>query len=116
MRKATISVISFGFLLLFVSAIPPAMAQSDSGEISFWESVRDSKSPAELEAYLKAYPHGKFSTLARIRLDKLKSESHGIAKKVGSKEIRPAKQAGHKKPLTIVKWQEKTIRFTNYER
>jgi TPR repeat protein len=52
-------------------AEPVRLAQADAAEISFWESVKDSTKPAELEAYLKAYPNGTFAALARIRLDAL---------------------------------------------
>ncbi|MBV9756384.1 MAG: hypothetical protein JO047_04960 [Alphaproteobacteria bacterium] len=55
-----------GALLLAI----PAHAQ-DSGEIAFWESVKDSKNPAELQAYLDAYPQGKFAVLARLRIGEL---------------------------------------------
>jgi TPR repeat protein len=48
------------------------LAQTDSPEVSFWESVRDSDDPDEVEAYIEAYPNGKFVPLARIRLKKLK--------------------------------------------
>jgi len=51
---------------------PVRLAQGASPEVVFWESVRDSENPAEIEAYLKAYPNGQFAPLARIRLDKLK--------------------------------------------
>jgi len=62
--------------LLLLAAIPvPVGAQGASAEVSFWESVRDSKTPAELEAYLKAYPDGVFSGLARIRLNRLKKSA-----------------------------------------
>ncbi len=37
-------------------------------EVSFWESVRGSSNPAELQAYLDQYPNGKFAVLARARL------------------------------------------------
>src|SRR5262245_65574649 len=38
------------------------------GEISFWESVRDSRNPAELQAYIDQYPNGAFVILAKARL------------------------------------------------
>jgi len=57
---------------------PVRLAQAASPEVTFWESVRDSEDPAEIEAYLKAYPNGQFASLARIRLDKLK-QSNGKA-------------------------------------
>ena len=45
---------------------PPARAQAD--EVVFWESVRSSSNPAELEAYLAKYPEGTFAPLARARI------------------------------------------------
>jgi len=51
---------------LFLAAAP-LHAQSP-GEIAFWESVRDSKNPAELRAYLQQYPNGTFKALAESRL------------------------------------------------
>jgi peptidoglycan hydrolase-like protein with peptidoglycan-binding domain len=43
---------------------PPASA----AEIEFWQSVKDSKTPAEIRAYLDKHPNGEFATLARLRL------------------------------------------------
>lgn len=54
---------------------PMLLAQAPSPEVAFWESVRNSDDPAELEAYLKAYPDGQFAPLARIRLEKLKPDA-----------------------------------------
>ena len=51
----------------------PAYSQS-AGEIAFWESVRDSRNPAELQAYLDQYPNGTFATLARTRLAALSAK------------------------------------------
>ena len=58
------------FLIAFLLACGQAHAQgaATSEEISFWESVRDSKNPAELQAYLDQYPSGRFAVLARARL------------------------------------------------
>jgi len=44
------------------------VSSSDRGEVSFWESVRNSRDPAELQAYLDRYPNGVFAPLARSRL------------------------------------------------
>lgn len=49
---------------------PATPVQADP-ELVFWESVRDSKDPAEFYAYLHAYPAGRFSSLARIRIEAL---------------------------------------------
>ena len=59
-----------------------SFAQTTSAEITFWQSVRDSNDPSELEAYLKAFPQGQFAPLANIRLKKLRAAA---GKRIGSK-------------------------------
>jgi adenylate cyclase len=54
----------------------PAMASSSIGEdvdaeLAFWDSIKDSGSFAELDAYLARYPNGPFAVLARSRRDAL---------------------------------------------
>lgn len=51
------------------AAVP---ARGNSAEITFWESVRNSQNPAELQAYLDQYPNGVFAPLARARLQTLR--------------------------------------------
>ena len=46
-------------------------APSGEAEREFWASVKESKVPSDLEAYLKAYPEGGYAVLARFRRDKL---------------------------------------------
>ena len=46
-------------------------------EISYWSSVKDSKSPALLQSYLDRYPSGNFASLARAMLKEL-SPAAGI--------------------------------------
>ncbi|MEA3192332.1 MAG: hypothetical protein QOD26_665 [Betaproteobacteria bacterium] len=48
-------------------------------EITFWESVRTSNDPAELQAYLDSYPDGVFVPLARMRLAALRPKPAAIA-------------------------------------
>jgi PDZ domain/Sel1 repeat/Putative peptidoglycan binding domain len=60
---------------VLLAPVNPAATQADSPEVTFWESVRDSKDPDELEAYLEAFPNGEFASLARIRLKKLQRDS-----------------------------------------
>ncbi len=53
-----------------------AQATSDEAvELEFWRSVKDTNSPDELRAYLRAFPNGKFRPLAEIRLKKLESRN-----------------------------------------
>lgn len=78
-------------LLLSVSA-EPVFAADDTGpaaqaDIAFWESVRDSRDPSELEAYLKAFPQGRFAPLATIRLKRLKDTGAAV-------DAPPAAQSG----------------------
>ena len=62
--------------LLVSAGSAPARAIDDStrarADVTFWESIRDSKEPSEFEAYLKAFPQGRFASLATIRLNKLR--------------------------------------------
>src|SRR5262245_21039023 len=54
-------------LLSLALAGSPALG-ADATEIAFWESVRESRDPAELRAYLERYPNGTFAVLANRRL------------------------------------------------
>lgn len=42
-------------------------------ELTFWDSIKDSTFPTDYEAYLKAYPNGRFATLAHARIDRLRA-------------------------------------------
>lgn len=43
-------------------------SREQAAELTFWTSVKDSRDPRELKAYLDAYPDGAFAELARLRL------------------------------------------------
>jgi hypothetical protein len=63
-------------LTAFLLAAAPAHAQSSANaeEIAFWETVRDSKNAAELQAYIDNYPNGRFVVLAKARLAALQAQ------------------------------------------
>jgi len=61
--------------LAFVLPANQAFAQSGQAEIEFWQTVKDSLDPSELQAYLDVYPQGKFAPLARIRIKKLATDA-----------------------------------------
>ncbi|SAK65921.1 serine/threonine kinase [Caballeronia hypogeia] len=42
-------------------------------ELTFWESIKDSTYPSDYEAYLKAYPNGRFAALAKARIERLRA-------------------------------------------
>jgi hypothetical protein len=48
------------------AAAAPAMSAAE--DRVFWESVKDSRNPAELQAYLDQFPNGVYAPLARSRL------------------------------------------------
>jgi uncharacterized membrane protein YgcG len=55
-----------------VAAAAPAASGSEV-EVEFWRSVKDSKKPEELNAYVSAYPNGQFRALALSRIAALES-------------------------------------------
>jgi formylglycine-generating enzyme required for sulfatase activity len=49
-------------------------------ELAFWDSIKDSKQISDYEAYLKAYPKGRFVPLAQARIAGLRAaQAHGAA-------------------------------------
>jgi peptidoglycan hydrolase-like protein with peptidoglycan-binding domain len=50
-----------------------AAAPASDMELEFWRSVKDSKKPEELNAYVSAYPNGQFKSLALSRIAALQS-------------------------------------------
>jgi formylglycine-generating enzyme required for sulfatase activity len=66
-------------------------------EITFWESIKDSNYPADYEAYLKAYPNGRFATLAHARIDRLRAAASSPAVSAAPPAA-PATQSGHVAP------------------
>ena len=67
------------------SAAPPSRAAEQHAddpaafELAFWEAMKDSKDPAEFEAYLEQYPSGAFTALAEARLQAVLQEQEAPA-------------------------------------
>jgi serine protease Do len=65
----------FGICVAPGVAVPmPAfapLADTSATERAFWDSVKDTRNPDELQAYLKRYPKGAFADLAQARLKAL---------------------------------------------
>lgn len=57
--------------LLWQPSDPPA---DSAAEIEYWQSVKDSRNPDELSAYMTAFPTGRFLDLARMRLQTLQTQ------------------------------------------
>lgn len=85
-----------------------AATPDDSIEAIFWSTIKDTREPAELEAYLKRYKNGYFVDLARSRLASLAVD----AGKPGAREApnavstpivaAPAAQGGVPQPLIAI--------------
>ncbi|WP_409018278.1 SUMF1/EgtB/PvdO family nonheme iron enzyme [Caballeronia sp. LZ035] len=56
-------------------------------ELAFWDSIKDSTFPSDYEAYLKAYPNGRFAALAKARIERL--HAAGSAKPAASAPAAP---------------------------
>lgn len=67
----------------------PAQAQpaGSNVEVEFWRSVKDSKHPEELNAYLTRYPSGEFSSIARARLAELNDPKNPISRSTSSDAV-----------------------------
>jgi len=79
--------------LSFSYPVQAGLMPKDTGdqyELSYWESVRDSKHAADYEAYLQAYPAGRFVALARTRLERIRG---GKAKPAMRGTVRPVEAA-----------------------
>lgn len=48
------------------TSLPAAVAPD--AEVAFWQSIAHSSNPADFQAYLQTYPHGRFAALARLRI------------------------------------------------
>jgi formylglycine-generating enzyme required for sulfatase activity len=43
------------------------LPEADAFELTFWNTIKDSRNPDDFRAYLEAYPNGRFAPLARVR-------------------------------------------------
>ena len=66
-------------------------------ELTFWESIKDSNDASDYEAYLQAYPKGRFATLARSRIARLQAAKP----KVETPSQKPAATPAAKTPPAI---------------
>ncbi len=60
--------------------------QSDR-EALFWNSVKDSASPALLQAYIDRYPEGTFTSLASILIEQLKQKEEQESQKQNAEQL-----------------------------
>jgi formylglycine-generating enzyme required for sulfatase activity len=65
-------------------------------ELEFWKSISGSSHVSDFEAYLKAYPNGRFVALAQGRIARLRAASEKVAPVAGPAPATPAAQPAAK--------------------
>lgn len=74
-------------------------------ELGFWDSIKDSTDAADYNAYLEAYPNGKFAPLARVRAQRY---SKAADKPTKESEPKPKPESPPEQPAyTIMDLDEK---------
>jgi hypothetical protein len=63
----------------------PTPTFEQQGELAFWASVKDSRNPAVLQAYVDRFPNGMFAGLARLLIEQLRTEAERMTA-VGARE------------------------------
>jgi formylglycine-generating enzyme required for sulfatase activity len=87
-------------------------------ELAFWNSIKDSKQVGDYEAYLKAYPKGRFAALARARIQQLKNAPQQapapaqkpVAQPAKPAESKPAREQAQAKTAAANKAQQAKVR------
>jgi formylglycine-generating enzyme required for sulfatase activity len=59
--------------LVKIGVVPKNSAEQY--ELTFWDSIKESKQVTDYEAYLQTYPNGRFATLARARIAGLQAQA-----------------------------------------
>jgi hypothetical protein len=80
----------------------------ESTEVIFWESIKDSDNPELFKAYLRKFPKGVFSDIARYKLQELSSSS---SQKEASKVQEPAIENPEKPLLAYAKDERQVTQF-----
>ncbi|MEM8878417.1 MAG: PDZ domain-containing protein [Pseudomonadota bacterium] len=76
-RRAVARYAVAGALVVALSAATTLAQEASEDELLFWESIRNGGDSAEYEAYLEAFPDGKFAPLARVRIRKFGAKDTG---------------------------------------
>jgi peptidoglycan hydrolase-like protein with peptidoglycan-binding domain len=77
-----------------------AQTATEAAETAFWDSVKDSRDPAEVRAYLEKFPNGLFAPLAKIRLRNLEATKAPTAAPSTAASTPPQQQSTSAPALT----------------
>ena len=81
MWRKLLLILMIGIGVLQASSAQAGVMPKDSSEqfeITFWDSIKDSSYSSDYEAYLKAYPNGRFAALAHARIDRLRTATSAV--------------------------------------
>ena len=85
---------------LVVTGAPGVYAAVDDPETEMWSLVRNSLHPADVAAFLQAYPNGKYAPAARLKLQQLQRPQAPSGPQGGPL---PAHPAGMPEPLSAMR-------------
>ena len=84
-------------LIVTTAAKPVAAKPADPIELGFWETIKNSTSAVDYQAYLSAYPNGQFALIARSKLGQLQPKAPAPA----ATGDQPTRQTAAAKPDQI---------------
>ena len=73
----------------------PAASTDADLELAYWQSVKDTATPEELQSYLEKYPNGAFAALARLRAAKLRDNAKAKVASVQPRAVPEQTGDGH---------------------
>jgi len=73
-----------------ISAAKDRPSETAPFELTFWNSIKDSRNPADFRDYIDRYPDGEFAGVARRRLDSLEAALRAEAAPAREKAAKPA--------------------------
>jgi hypothetical protein len=108
-RAAWLTILVFLWFMpqgtLAVRGASGAHAVVDDPETEMWSLVRNSLHPADVAAFLQAYPNGKYAPAARLKLQQLQRPQapHGL-REYPSSHLRPACRSHYPPCVTALVW------------
>ena len=88
-------------VLLLAGVLPKDSAEQY--ELTFWETIKDSTHASDYEAYLQAYPKGRFAALARARIERLRVAAPKVEAAPERVPTAPAPKASQERARPVTK-------------
>jgi hypothetical protein len=98
-----------------LAAAQAATPDTGAAELSFWDNVKEGGAAHDYQAYLNAYPHGRFAELARGRLAALDLTAQAAASKtdavptLGPAQATTRKEAQPQRPTQVALAQPSSV-------